>query len=72
MKDDDDNLEVIWSGKMPLLPDRPTRVGDTWRAPKRAWNRNTSRCDHKFVDSNTCLKCGWQPVELINPIEGEG
>ena len=19
-----------------------------------------SRCDHKFIDSNTCLKCGWE------------
>jgi DnaJ-class molecular chaperone len=19
------------------------------------------RCDHKFVDSNVCLKCGWAP-----------
>lgn len=20
-------------------------------------------CDHKFVDSNRCLKCGWSPDE---------
>jgi len=21
------------------------------------------KCDHKFVDSNHCLKCGWSPLE---------
>lgn len=21
----------------------------------------TERCDHKFVDSTSCLKCGWTP-----------
>lgn len=20
-----------------------------------------SRCDHKFIDSRHCLKCGWEP-----------
>jgi len=22
-----------------------------------------TRCDHKFVDSTVCLKCGWAPKE---------
>lgn len=21
-------------------------------------------CDHKFVDSNVCLKCGWTPTPV--------
>jgi hypothetical protein len=21
------------------------------------------RCDHKFIDSKNCLKCGWEPTE---------
>jgi len=24
--------------------------------------KEVQRCDHKFVDSDICLKCGWQPV----------
>lgn len=23
------------------------------------------RCDHKFVDSNRCLKCGWSPLTCV-------
>lgn len=23
-----------------------------------------SNCDHKFVDSDRCLKCGWKPPEI--------
>lgn len=23
--------------------------------------KHTSTCDHKFIDSNHCLKCGWRP-----------
>ena len=23
--------------------------------------RMTSKCDHKFVDSKVCIKCGWSP-----------
>lgn len=29
------------------------------------------RCDHKFIDSNTCLKCGWtikqEDIDRIKP-----
>ncbi len=25
-------------------------------------------CDHKFVDSNHCLKCGWVPLPTIPPL----
>jgi len=24
-------------------------------------NSSSKRCDHKFIDSNHCLKCGWAP-----------
>lgn len=24
---------------------------------------NRSKCDHKFIDSTRCLKCGWEPTE---------
>ena len=28
--------------------------------------RQTHRtCDHKFVDSTTCLKCGWSPASAL-------
>lgn len=25
------------------------------------YKQKVPRCDHKFVDSNFCLKCGWNP-----------
>ena len=25
------------------------------------------RCDHKFIDSTSCLKCGWTPAEADFP-----
>ncbi len=28
----------------------------------RGW-KPQSECDHKFIDSNECLKCGWGPPE---------
>lgn len=28
-----------------------------------------SSCDHKFVDSTRCLKCGWQPPPRVRPSE---
>lgn len=28
-----------------------------------ARNMKRKRCDHKFIDSTGCLKCGWIPPE---------
>ena len=25
------------------------------------FNTYSKKCDHKFIDSNHCLKCGWRP-----------
>lgn len=25
-----------------------------------------SRCDHKFIDSTHCLKCGWTPPTAVS------
>ena len=34
------------------------------RVDKEECAETTSRrCDHKFIDSNRCLKCGWSPYE---------
>lgn len=30
--------------------------------PEEAAPLFVRRCDHKFIDSNHCLKCGWQPT----------
>ena len=35
-----DELEVIWSGRMELLPPRPTKPSDTWQPPRRLYNKN--------------------------------
>ena len=26
----------------------------------------TGECDHKFIDSNHCLKCGWRPPSVTD------
>ncbi len=31
----------------------------------------TPDCDHKFVDSNRCLKCGWTPRDPASPAPPE-
>jgi len=30
-------------------------------ASKSTLARNVAQCDHKFIDSNHCLRCGWIP-----------
>lgn len=35
-----DELEVVWSGRMELLPPRPTKPSDTWQPPRRLYNKN--------------------------------
>lgn len=67
---EDDNLEVVWSGG-PLLPDRPTKVGDTWRRPKRAWNRKPPTVPIINVledDDNNIAPTD----ELTDELEGDG
>ncbi|MFN7131489.1 MAG: hypothetical protein ACK4N5_05360, partial [Myxococcales bacterium] len=43
----------------------PWSKNPTMRCPKCAPTPKpkaaAERCDHKFVDSKRCLKCGWQP-----------
>ena len=34
------------------------RLADKRRKEREA---EQAACDHKFVDSNSCLKCGWMP-----------
>ena len=32
------------------------------------------KCNHKFIDSNFCLKCGWSPEDKnmkFNPLDGD-
>ena len=42
---ENDEWEVIWSGRDELLPSRPTKPDDLWQAPNRLYN--------KRVDGNT-------------------
>lgn len=35
--DDDDEMEVVWSGRDELLPPRASRPGDTWTRPRRMY-----------------------------------
>ncbi len=37
------------------------RLHDAATVPGYDPTRDGVRCDHKFVDSVTCLKCGWKP-----------
>lgn len=32
-----------------------------WLQAMRPAQPTTTRCDHKFIDSDKCLKCGWSP-----------
>lgn len=32
---------------------------------------STAKCDHKFIDSNRCLKCGWSPERLVKRERGD-
>lgn len=38
-----------------------------------AGSKAAKACDHKFVDSRCCLKCGWEPLaipdEVFNEVE---
>lgn len=34
-----EEYEVVWSGKMPLLPERTTKPDITWVPPKRLYNK---------------------------------
>lgn len=52
MWDDGIDLEVVWTGRMPLLPDRLTKPNDLWDDGKkipRAWKRK----NHEAVPSGT-------------------
>lgn len=33
------DYEVLWCGGEGLVPDRQTKVGDTWRPPPRLYNK---------------------------------
>ena len=47
------------SGALHESPERPAQAvverGDGLAA--------RIKCDHKFIDSNTCIKCGWNPED---------
>jgi len=36
-------------------------AGVRWLLRRSASPSEQAACDHKFVDSNSCLKCGWMP-----------
>ncbi len=46
---------------------RPYDIGVSNEANNEYWRKvhfpelEQKRCDHKFVDSGHCLKCGWRP-----------
>ena len=39
MGSDDDEYEVVWSGRDPLLPPRESKPHYTWVEPRRIWNK---------------------------------
>jgi hypothetical protein len=53
----------------PLASDWPFDVDDE---RVLGWTRfvvpDAPRCDHEFVDSTRCLKCGWTPP-LVNAVD---
>ena len=42
-----------------MLSDRMLELLESFKVETHEMNG----CDHKFVDSNVCLKCGWNPKE---------
>lgn len=68
---------VFEAGRAACLRNTPKAlnpyVGDNAQSWERGWLsqhewmmldlkwRARDRCDHKFIDSKSCLKCGWTP-----------
>jgi hypothetical protein len=54
----------------------PWKLGGTWVvmvdgiSGGYALARVVERCDHKFIDSTSCLKCGWTPPAAADVYQG--
>ncbi len=55
-------VSLIEVGKREPTPMEMRRIAKALRADvAEVFPPQEQRCDHKFVDSNHCLKCGWEP-----------
>ena len=68
----DDEYEVVWRGKDPLLPPRDSAPDDLWQAPKRLYNMRICKVCGGFVYK--CKKFGHiQGAEVaVNTPPSEG
>ena len=39
--------------------------------PPLGWRRLPVRCDHKFINSVRCVKCRWDPPQVVDVIDGD-
>lgn len=53
---DDEELIVVWSGKMELLPPRDQRPDPTWAAPKRKYNKQAPDLERKGMENQNGTK----------------
>ncbi len=57
----------LTAAKLAEDPDEVWDIGASNKANDAYWRKvhfpelEQKRCDHKFVDSGHCLKCGWRP-----------
>jgi hypothetical protein len=64
-----DALQVAWFEVEEEPEQVPVRLVPRPGAAERL--ERQTRCDHKFVDSKQCLKCGWVPPAVV-PAFDEG
>ena len=64
----DEELVVVWSGKDPLLPDRPTKPNETWTAPRRLYKMRICQVCGGFAYK--CKKFGHIQVAVNTPLGG--
>ncbi|HET6496421.1 MAG TPA: hypothetical protein VFH61_13770 [Thermoleophilia bacterium] len=55
---------LVQLGAMPKMPPSGTVIRDALNIVLG----DLVKCDHKFVDSEVCLKCGWRPP-VVEPEE---
>lgn len=60
---EEEELEVVWDGKDPLLPPRSQHPDDTWTAPKRSY---------KWTGKHVGKAARWKARRKLNsPIDGQ-
>lgn len=52
--------------QLPTIPDQP-EAAVIVRDALNVVLGEIVQCDHKFVDSECCLKCGWRPPSVDGP-----